>query len=86
MPVDIDVTDPSPWILVAIQGRIQDFILGGEPNNLEYRGRGTNERSDLRAKRVTSEASYQRSEYKSAVSPPRFFWNLEPLRVNLSVI
>ena len=40
-----------------------------------------------RAKRVTSEASYERSEYTSAggtggaVSPPRFFLNIEPLRV-----
>ena len=33
-------------------GRIQDFLIGGEPNILEYRGRGTNERSELRAKRV----------------------------------
>ena len=45
-------------------------------------------------KRVTytSEVSYERSEYKSAggkggaVSPPRFILNLEPLKVNLSVI
>ena len=40
----------------------------------------------------TIEASYERSEYKSAgvsggaVSPPDFFLKLEPLRVNLSVI
>ena len=82
-----------------MQGRIQDFLIGGEPNNLGYRGRGTNERSELRAKRVTSEAcnerselrakrvtseaSYERSEYKSGGG---IFVNLEPLRVNLSVI
>ena len=47
------------------------------------------ERSELhiRAKRVTytSEASYlyERSEYKSAGG---IFWNLQPLRVNLSLI
>ena len=41
------------------QGRIQDFLIGGEPNNLGYRGRGTKERSELRAKRVTSETSYE---------------------------
>ena len=50
------------------------------------------ERSDLRVKRVTTEASYDRSEYKPAGGPggaarlPRFFLNLEPFRVNLSVI
>ena len=33
--------------LIALQGRIQDFLIGGEPNNLGYRGRGTNERSEL---------------------------------------
>ena len=60
------------------QGRIQDLAMGGP----RFVG-----------KRVTytSEVSYERSEYKSAggtgaVSPPRFFLNLEPLRVNLSVI
>ena len=62
-----------------MHGRIQDFVIGGEPNNLGYIGRGTNERSELRAKRVTREASYERSEYKSAggtggaVNPPIFF-------------
>ena len=44
--------------VLLVQGRIQDFLIGGgEPNNLGYRGRGTNERSEWRAKRVTSEAS-----------------------------
>ena len=38
------------------------FNRGGGPNNLRYRGRGTNERSVLRAKRVTSEVNYERSE------------------------
>ena len=33
-----------------LQGRIQDFLIGG--NQIGYRGRGTNERSELRAKRV----------------------------------
>ena len=55
-----------------VQGRIQDFLIGGEPNNLGYRGRGTNERSELRAKRVTSEASIN---HKSAVcKPPEIFF------------
>ena len=47
------------WAIIIheTQGRMQDFLIGGEPNNLGYRGRGTNERS----------------EYKSAVTPPRFF-------------
>ena len=46
----------------------------------------------IRVKRVTSEASYEGSEYKSAggtggrCKPPGKFLNLEPLRVNLSVI
>ena len=31
------------------QGRIQDFVIGGEPNNLGYRGRGTNERSEYKS-------------------------------------
>ena len=39
---------------------------------------------------MLSEASYERSEFKPAggpgVGPLRIFWNLEPLRVNLSVI
>ena len=37
----------------AAQGRIQEFLIGGEPNNQGYIGRGTNERSELRAKRVS---------------------------------
>ena len=42
----------SYLLLYYTQGRIQDFLIGGEPNNLGYRGRGTNERRELRAKRV----------------------------------
>ena len=64
-----------------MQGRIQDLAMGG--GGPRFVG-----------KRVTytSEVSYERSEYKSAggtggaVSPPRILLNLEPLRVNLSVI
>ena len=41
------------------------FYNRGEPNNLGYRGRGTKERSELRAKRVTSEASYERSQLRA---------------------
>ena len=37
---------------LSIQGRIQDFLIAGESNNLGYRGRGTK-----RANRVTSEES-----------------------------
>ena len=62
----------------GIQGRIQDLAMGGGARFLvSY----IYERSELRAQRVTSAASYERSEYKSAGG-----LNLEPLRVNLSVI
>ena len=56
--------------VINSQERIQDLAMGG--------GGG----------KISSEGSYiyERSEYKSAVSPPTFFLNLEPLRVNLSVI
>ena len=56
------------------QGRIQDFLIGGEPNNLGYRGRGTNERSELRAKRVTSEASIISWGYGGRCKPPENFF------------
>ena len=29
-------------LLERNQGRIQDFLIGGEPNNLGSRGKGTN--------------------------------------------
>ena len=48
-----------------ITGADPGFFNGGEPNNLGHRGRGTNERRELRAKGVTNEASYERSELRA---------------------
>ena len=42
-------------------------------NNLGYRGRGTNERSDLRTKRVTSEASINQLGVRGCKPPENFF-------------
>ena len=55
-----------------LQGRIQDLFIGGVE--------------------ISSEARDEGSEYKTAggpggrCKPPEKFWNLEPLRVNLSVV
>ena len=71
---------------------IQDLAMGGAKISSE----GSYERRELRAKRVTSETSYERNELRAKrvssegstnqLGVRGFFLNLEPLRVNLSVI
>ena len=50
------------------QGRIQDFLIGGEPNNLGYRGRGTNERSEYKSAGGTGKPPENLFEFRTPES------------------
>ena len=46
---------------------IKDFLIGGEPNNLGYRRRGTNERSEYKS------AEFRTPESESEHNPTNYF-------------